>query len=75
MDHGAVVLPRSIRAERAGDSLSGRGRCGDRFRSRIERLRPFRPGNRPRRAHRPATVRRPGCGLELLFRPGRYAGR
>ena len=32
MDHGAVVLPRSIRAERAGDSLSGRGRCGDRFR-------------------------------------------
>ena len=44
MDHGAVVLPRSIRAERAGDSLSGRGRCGDRFRSRIERLRPFRPG-------------------------------
>ena len=26
MDHSAVVLPRSIRAERAGDSLSGGGR-------------------------------------------------
>ena len=31
MDHGAVVLPRSIRAERAGDSLSGEVGVGTAF--------------------------------------------